>query len=72
MDIDIEEVLRLQQRVDSLKRYVNVLKFEKGELEAEISRHHADFLRIRKLLDDYEKHPCCTQSPFKAIRNIVG
>lgn len=72
MDVDIEEVLRLQQRVESLERYVNVLKFEKGELEAEIAHHHADFLQIRRLLDDYENHPCCTQPPFRAIRSIVG
>lgn len=38
-----------------------------NEAEAEINRHHRDFLRIRQALDDL-----APEEAVKAIRNIVG
>lgn len=38
-----------------------------SEAEAEINRHHRDFLRIRRVLED--KTP---EEAVRAIRNIVG
>lgn len=57
------------------------LTHELQEAQAEISRHHSDFQRIRSFLDDHddelsnsnaEYHQSYAQACLLSIRNIVG